>query len=85
MLASDPLGGATWGPVVRRAPRPAISQWPQFGWGPPIVKKLTTPALLVACEHDALIIPERGRELHADLGTVNRQANGTVRSDYNKQ
>jgi hypothetical protein len=84
MLASDPLGGNVGtGCAPRSASRhqPVATIW----LGPPIVKKLTTPALLVACEHDALIIPERGRELHADLGTVNRQANGTVRSDYNKQ
>lgn len=63
MLASDPVG-ATWGPGVRRAPEVTLG-----GWGPATAKKVTTPTLLVAAEHDMVIIPQRVRDLHADLGS----------------
>ncbi|MEY2879534.1 MAG: hypothetical protein RLZZ15_1914 [Verrucomicrobiota bacterium] len=76
LLASDPVG-ATWGPGVRRAPEVAGA------WGPALAKKLTTPTLVVAPEHDAQILPERVRELHADLGSSQKVFVDLARSSHN--
>lgn len=62
MLASDPVG-ATWGTGVRRAPN--TTSW---GFGPPVVAKLTIPTLMVSGEHDKQADPSRVRDLYADLG-----------------
>jgi pimeloyl-ACP methyl ester carboxylesterase len=62
MLASDPVG-ASWGPGVRRAP-----QTTTWGWDTAIVKKQTTPTLIVQGIHDKQVIPARAAELYADLG-----------------
>ena len=62
MLASDPVG-STWGTGVRRAP-----QVPTWGFNQTIVAKMQTPFLLVAGVHDKQVLPERVRELYADLG-----------------
>lgn len=62
MLASDPVG-ATWGPGVRRAP--AVTSW---GWTQEVVRKTTTPSLLVAPVSDKQVAPARVREMYADLG-----------------
>jgi len=48
-----------------------------------MAKKLTTPTLLVACEHDALIIPERVRELHTDIGSNQKVLVDLARSSHN--
>jgi pimeloyl-ACP methyl ester carboxylesterase len=77
ILASDPVG-ATWGPGVRRAPEVARS-----GWGPAMAKKLTMPTLLVAAEHDVLIIPESVRELHAGVGSSQKVLVDLARSSHN--
>ena len=63
MLASDPVG-ATWGTGVRRAP-----QVPTWGFNQAIVSKMQTPFLMVAAIHDKQVLPERVRELYADLGS----------------
>jgi pimeloyl-ACP methyl ester carboxylesterase len=63
MLASDPVG-ATWGTGVRRAP-----QVPTWGFNQAIVAKMQTPFLMVAGVHDKQVLPERVRELYADLGS----------------
>ena len=62
MLASDPVG-STWGTGVRRAP-----QVPTWGFNQTIVTKMQTPFLMVAGVHDKQVLPERVRELYADLG-----------------
>ena len=62
MLASDPVG-STWGPGVRRAP-----QTTNWGWNAAVVGKMQTPTLMVAAVHDKQVLPERVRELYADLG-----------------
>ena len=62
MLASDPVG-ATWGTGVRRAP-----QVPTWGFNQTIVSKMQTPFLMVAGIHDKQVLPERVRDLYADLG-----------------
>ena len=62
MLESDPVG-ATWGTGVRRAPN--TTNW---GWSSEVVAKMQTPALLVAGIHDKQVLPERVRELYADMG-----------------
>ena len=62
MLASDPVG-STWGTGVRRAP-----QVPTWGFNQTIVAKMQTPFLMVAGVHDKQVLPERVRELYADLG-----------------
>ena len=63
MLASDPVG-ATWGTGVRRAP-----QVPSWGFNQEIVARLQLPALVIAGAHDKQVLPERVRELYADLGS----------------
>jgi len=63
MLESDPLG-ATWGPGVRRAP--ATTVW---GWNAAMSAKAKMPSLLVAGAHDKQVVPERVRELYADIGS----------------
>ena len=63
MLASDPVG-ATWGTGVRRAP-----QVPTWGFNQAIVSKMQTPFLMVAPIHDRQVMPERVRELYADVGS----------------
>ena len=63
MLASDPVG-ATWGPGVRRAP-----QVPTWGFNRAVVSRMRTPVLMVAAPHDRQVLPERVRELYADLGS----------------
>lgn len=81
MLASDPVG-ATWGPGVRRAPHFTRGQWTQSGWGPK-VERLTTPTLLVACEHDELAVPELVRTLHADIGSSQKVLVDLAGSSHN--
>jgi pimeloyl-ACP methyl ester carboxylesterase len=66
MLESDPVG-ATWGPGVRRAP-----QTTTWGWNAAVVKKMQTPALMVAAAHDAQVNPARVRELHEDYGAASK-------------
>jgi pimeloyl-ACP methyl ester carboxylesterase len=63
MLESDPVG-ATWGPGVRRAP--ATTVW---GWNSEVVAKMQLPTLMVAGAHDKQVLPERVRDLYADLGS----------------
>ena len=63
MLASDPVG-ASWGPGVRRAP-----QVPTWGFNQADVAKMQTPFLMVAGAHDKQVVPERVRDLYADLGS----------------
>lgn len=77
MLLSDPVG-ATWGPGVRRAPQ--VTTW---GWGPVLAKKLTMPTLLVSPEHDVQVIPDRVRELHADLVSSQKVIVDLARSSHN--
>lgn len=77
MLASDAVG-ATWGPGVRRAP--LVTTW---GWGPVLAKKLTMPTLLVAPVHDVQVLPERVRELHADIGSSQKVMIDLARSSHN--
>jgi pimeloyl-ACP methyl ester carboxylesterase len=62
MLASDPVG-AKWGPGVRRAP--IVPSW---GFNQASVAKLQVPYLMIAGEHDKQVVPERVRQLYADLG-----------------
>jgi pimeloyl-ACP methyl ester carboxylesterase len=66
MLASDPVG-STWGTGVRRAP-----QVPTWGFNQAIVAKMQTPFLMVAAVHDKQVLPERVRELYADLGSPHK-------------
>ena len=66
MLASDPVG-STWGTGVRRAP-----QVPTWGFNQAIVAKMQTPFLMVAGVHDKQVLPERVRELYADLGSPHK-------------
>jgi pimeloyl-ACP methyl ester carboxylesterase len=63
LAASDPVG-STWGTGVRRAP-----QVPTWGFGPATVGKMQTPFLMVVGSHDKQVLPERVRELQADLGS----------------
>jgi pimeloyl-ACP methyl ester carboxylesterase len=63
MLASDPVG-ATWGTGIRRAP-----QVPTWGFNQAVVSKMRTPVLMVAAVHDKQVLPERVRDLYADLGS----------------
>lgn len=62
MLASDPVG-ATWGPGVRRAP-----QVPTWGFNQAVAAKMQTPFLMIAGARDKQVLPDRVRELYADLG-----------------
>jgi pimeloyl-ACP methyl ester carboxylesterase len=66
MLASDPVG-ATWGTGVRRAP-----QVPTWGFNQAVVTNMQTPFLMVAGVHDKQVMPERVRELYADLGSTQK-------------
>ncbi len=59
---SDPVG-ASWGAGVRRAP-----QVPTWGFNQAVVAKMQTPFLMLVGSHDKQIVPERVRELFADLG-----------------
>jgi pimeloyl-ACP methyl ester carboxylesterase len=63
MLASDPVG-ATWGDGVRRAPSTTV-----WGWNRAMAAQVRTPALLVTGAHDKQVLPERVRQLHADIGS----------------
>jgi len=63
MLASDSVG-ATWGAGVRRAP-----QVPTWGFNQAAVARMQTPFLMVTGVHDKQVVPERVRELYADLGS----------------
>jgi pimeloyl-ACP methyl ester carboxylesterase len=63
MIDSDPVG-ATWGTGVRRAPSTTV-----WGWNREVAKRLQVPTLLVAGAHDKQVLPDRVRELHADLGS----------------
>jgi pimeloyl-ACP methyl ester carboxylesterase len=63
MLASDPVG-AKWGAGVRRAPRV-----PSWGFNQAAVGKLDVPYLMVVGEHDKQVVPDRVRQLYADLGS----------------
>ncbi|MBK6672995.1 MAG: alpha/beta fold hydrolase [Proteobacteria bacterium] len=60
---SDPVG-ATWGTGVRRAP-----QVPTWGFNQAVVARMQTPFLMVVGSHDKQVLPERVRELYADLGS----------------
>jgi len=62
-MASDPVG-ATWGSGVRRAP-----QVPTWGFNQAVVAKMQVPFLMLVGTHDKQVLPERVRELHADLGS----------------
>jgi pimeloyl-ACP methyl ester carboxylesterase len=62
MLESDPVG-STWGTGVRRAPQ--VTSW---GTNPALVAKVQVPTLMVSGAYDKQVLPERVRELHADLG-----------------
>jgi pimeloyl-ACP methyl ester carboxylesterase len=63
MLASDPVA-ATWGTGGRTAP--IVPSW---GFNQEVVAKMQTPFLMVAGIHDKQVVPERVRELYADLGS----------------
>jgi pimeloyl-ACP methyl ester carboxylesterase len=63
MLASDPVG-AKWGPGVRRAP-----MVPSWGFNQASVAKLQVPYLMIAGEHDKQVVPDRVRQLYADVGS----------------
>ena len=63
MLASDPVG-ATWGTGVRRA-----SRVPSYGFNQAVVAKMTTPYLMVVGTHDKQVVPDRVRQLYADIGS----------------
>jgi pimeloyl-ACP methyl ester carboxylesterase len=63
MLKSDAVG-STWGTGVRRAP-----QVPTWGFNQTIVAKMQTPFLMIAGIHDKQVLPDRVRELYADLGS----------------
>jgi len=63
MIESDPVG-ATWGPGVRRAPSTTV-----WGWNSEVVAKTLVPTLMVAGVHDKQVLPERVRDLYADLGS----------------
>ena len=63
MLASDPVG-ATWGTGVRRASRVA-----SHGFNQAVVSKMTVPYLMVVGAHDKQVVPERVRELYADIAS----------------
>jgi pimeloyl-ACP methyl ester carboxylesterase len=60
---SDPVG-ATWGPGVRRAP-----QVPTWGFNQAVASRMQTPFLMIVGSHDKQVVPERVRELYADLGS----------------
>ena len=77
MLASDPVG-ATWGAGVRRAP-----QVPTWGFNQAVVAKMQTPFLMVAGAHDKQVLPERVRELYADLGRSRRSSSISACSSHN--
>jgi pimeloyl-ACP methyl ester carboxylesterase len=62
MLATDPVG-AKWGPGVRRAPRV-----PSWGFNQAAMAKLLVPYLMIVGEHDKQVVPDRVRQLYADLG-----------------
>jgi pimeloyl-ACP methyl ester carboxylesterase len=66
MVASDPVG-AKWGKGVRRAP-----QTTSWGWTTEVVKKTTTPTLMVSGAHDKQVPQQRVRDLYADLGSPNK-------------
>lgn len=63
MIASDPVG-AKWGPGVRRAP-----MVPSWGFNQAAVAKLQVPYLMITGEHDKQVVPDRVRQLYADLGS----------------
>jgi pimeloyl-ACP methyl ester carboxylesterase len=63
MVASDPVG-ATWGTGVRRAP-----SVPTWGFNQAVVGKMQTPYLMVTGAHDKQVVPDRVRQLYADLGS----------------
>ena len=66
MLESDPVG-ATWGQGVRRAPSTTV-----WGWNAEVAGRLQTPTMLVAAAHDKQVLPDRVRDLHADLGSPHK-------------
>lgn len=63
MIESDPIG-ATWGSGVRRAPQ--VTSW---GWTTAAAAKIQIPTLMVSGIHDKQVLPERVRDLYADLGS----------------
>jgi pimeloyl-ACP methyl ester carboxylesterase len=63
MMESDPVG-ATWGAGVQRAP-----QETRWGWNSAVASKMQVPILMVSGVHDKTVLPERVRELYADLGS----------------
>jgi pimeloyl-ACP methyl ester carboxylesterase len=63
MLASDPVG-AKWGAGIRRAP--IVASW---GFDRATAAKLQIPYLMITGEHDKQIVPDRVRQLYADLGS----------------
>ncbi|HEU0119396.1 MAG TPA: alpha/beta fold hydrolase [Bryobacteraceae bacterium] len=66
MQASDPQA-ATWGAGARRAPH--VSAW---GWDETAVKKMKTPALLVAAPHDQQVAPSAVKALYDDLASTEK-------------
>ena len=48
-----------------------------------MAKEVTMPTLLVAPAHDVQIIPERVRELHADIGSSQKVLVDLARSSHN--
>jgi pimeloyl-ACP methyl ester carboxylesterase len=63
LVASDPVG-AGWGVGVRRAP-----QVPTWGFNQSVVSSMKTPFLMLVGTHDKQVLPDRVRELYADLGS----------------
>ncbi len=77
MLASDPVG-ATWGTGVRRSPLV-----PSWGFNHEIVAKIQTPILLIAGAEDKQIVPERVRDLYADMGSTQKVVVDLACSSHN--
>ena len=77
MLESDPVG-ATWGPGVRRAP-----QVPTWGFNQAVAAKMQTPFLMIAGAHDKQVLPDRVRELYADLGSKQKVVIDLACSSHN--
>jgi pimeloyl-ACP methyl ester carboxylesterase len=63
LVASDPVG-ASWGVGVRRAP-----QVPTWGFNQAVVGSMKTPFLMLVGTHDRQVLPDRVRELYADVGS----------------
>ena len=66
MLESDPVG-ATWGAGVRRAPSTAV-----WGWNHDVARRLQVPISWSRARTTGRSVPDRVRDLHADLGSSRR-------------